>query len=106
MTVAGRARGGEPLAQALFDRAAAGLAEAIERYVTLLGPRLVLLGGGLGAASDLLLPALRDGVREGLTFEREPEIAPARLGADAGVVGAGLLGWSGVGTGAPSGRHG
>lgn len=95
--VAELARAGVAAAVAAFDRAAEALAEALGRYVTLLGPRLIVLGGGLSGAADLLIGAVSDRLRAGLTFEREPELVRAGLGADAGVVGAGMLGWDRVG---------
>jgi glucokinase len=95
--IADRARSGESSAVETFGLAAEALAEALGRYLTLLGPRLIVLGGGLSGAADLLIPAVADHVRAGLTFEREPELVRAGLGADAGVVGAGMLGWDRVG---------
>jgi glucokinase len=95
--VAHLARTGQRAAVDTFGRAAAALAEALGRYLTLLGPRTIVLGGGLSAASDLLIPAITAALRADITFEREPEIVRAGLGADAGVIGAGMLGWDRVG---------
>ncbi len=95
--VADLARGGHQAALDTFARAAAALAEALGRYLTLLGPRRIVLGGGLSAAADLLIPAITAVIRANITFEREPEIVRAGLGADAGVIGAGILGWDRVG---------
>ncbi len=94
--VADLARTGHQAALDTFARAAAALAEALGRYLTLLAPRRIVLGGGLSAASDLLIPAITAVIRSNITFEREPEIVRAGLGADAGVIGAGLLGWDRV----------
>ena len=95
--VAELARSGHQAALDTFARAAAALAEALGRYLTLLGPRLIVLGGGLSAAADLLIPAITAVIRANITFEREPEIVRAGLGADAGVIGAGMLGWDRIG---------
>jgi glucokinase len=97
--VAARARNGEQAALDTFASAANALAEAFGRYLTLLGPRTIVLGGGLSAAADLMIPTIVQAIRAGLTFEREPEIVRAGLGADAGVIGAGMLGWDRVGRG-------
>lgn len=94
--VAALARTGHQLALDTFARAAAALAEALGRYLTLLGPQIVVLGGGLSPACDLLIPAITAVIRANITFEREPKIVPAGLGADAGVVGAGMIGWDRV----------
>ena len=102
--VADLARTGHQAALDTIARAAAALAEALGRYNTLLGPRLVVLGGGLSGAADLLVPGITAVIRANLTFEREPEIVRAGLGADAGVIGAGMLGWDRVGRPETAGR--
>jgi glucokinase len=92
----------------LIDRARAGDGDALERLDTiadLLGaaigsfanefdPEVVVVGGGFGrAAGDLLLePAQRSARREALAPADESlRVVPAELGADAGLVGAGLV---------------
>lgn len=94
--VAELARAGDPYALAAFDLLIAGLAEAMIIYATLLAPQRIVIGGGLAAAADLFLPQVQTAVRQGLTFHRVPEFTTATLGADAGVIGAGLLGWARV----------
>ena len=91
--VADRARSGEPNAQLAFGLVAAALTEALTNYVTLLGPELIVIGGGLSGAADLFLPQLADAMARTMSFQRRPRIVPATLGADAGVIGAGLVGW-------------
>ena len=70
------------------------LGVAIGSLVNILNPELVAIGGGLGvAAFDLLLPAARPAVlREALAPGGERlEIGAAELGAEAGLIGAGLV---------------
>ena len=62
-------------------------------YVTLLGPELIVIGGGLSGAADLFVPQLVDAMARTMSFQRVPRIVTATLGADAGVIGAGLVGW-------------
>lgn len=100
-TVADLARAGDPAARAAFAVAADGLTEALLRYATLLAPELVVVGGGLAGAADLFLPAVQRGLEDGVTFQRVPRLVTARLGPDAGVVGAGLLGWDQYRAGRP-----
>ncbi|HET9646668.1 MAG TPA: ROK family protein [Microlunatus sp.] len=95
--VTAAARSGDAAANEVIAVAAAALGEALGRYLTLLGPRTIVLGGGLSAASDLLIPPTAAAIRAGLAFEREPVLVRAGLGADAGVIGAGMLGWDRVG---------
>jgi glucokinase len=70
------------------------LGVAIGSFVNLFNPELVVIGGGFGlAAFDLLLPSVRPAaVREALAPAGEQlEIRPAELGAEAGLIGAGLV---------------
>ncbi len=85
------------------ERARAKLAEIGERLGAFVGslanvfdPELVIVGGGFGeAAGDLLLgPAQEAARREAITPADETlRIVPAALGGDAGLVGAGLIGF-------------
>ena len=70
------------------------LGVAIGSLVNIFNPQLVAIGGGFGvAAFDLLLPSARPAVvREALAPAGERlEIRPAELGAEAGLIGAGLV---------------
>jgi glucokinase len=94
-------------AEDLVERARAGAAEAVEalarigRYlgagiaslVNVFEPEVVVVGGGFGAAGDLLLAPAREVLaRQGLDPGRDTaRVVPAELGADAGVIGAGLI---------------
>ncbi|GAA4735775.1 ROK family glucokinase [Phytohabitans rumicis] len=88
------ARLGDPAARELFARMGHWLGVGASVLVTLLDLRRIVVGGGLVAASDLYLDQMRETMRRH-TFAHEhrelPSITPARLGAEAGWVGAGLL---------------
>lgn len=92
-TVADRARRGDRHAQAAFALAVEALTEALVICSTLLGPEVVVIGGGLSGAFDLLGPPVAAGMDARMTLQRRARLVPARLGADAGVIGAGLMGW-------------
>ncbi len=94
--VADRARAGDPAAVRAFDLVVRALTEALVGYVGLLGPEVVIIGGGLSGAADLLFPGLDAGLTDRLTFQRRPVLAAATLGSRAGLVGAGLVGWDAV----------
>lgn len=91
--VADLARQGDQAALQAFAVAVAGLAEALAAYVALLGPELVIIGGGLSGAADLIMAELAEALDDRLSFHRRPRLVTATLGSDAGVRGAGLLGW-------------
>ncbi|GAB3622932.1 ROK family protein [Mariniluteicoccus endophyticus] len=89
--LARRARDGEVIARAAFDKAAAALAEAFCALTTLVGPERIVIGGGMAEAYDLLVPTVDRALGE-LPFQRRPHLVRAQLGSNAGLVGAGLIG--------------
>ena len=91
--VAELARQGDQAALQAFAVAIAGLAEALAAYAALLAPEIVVIGGGLSGAADLIMDELGQALDDRLSFHRRPRLVTAALGSDAGVRGAGLLGW-------------
>jgi glucokinase len=93
--VTAAARAGDGDAQAVLDELAYWIALGLANLVNILDPSLIVIGGGLVEAADLLLPEVRarfaDLVMGG---EQRPEvpIMPAALGEVAGAIGAALLG--------------
>jgi glucokinase len=71
------------------------LGVGIASYVNVFNPELVVLGGGFARAGDLLFEPARRYVREhALTPARDlVRIVPAVLGVEAGLIGAGLVGF-------------
>jgi glucokinase len=71
------------------------LGAGIASFVNVFNPELVILGGGFAKAADLLL----DSARETLAIEALPpgrdlvRIVPAQFGAEAGMIGAALVGF-------------
>lgn len=94
--VAALAREGDQAALQALAVAVAGLAEALAAYVALLAPEIVIIGGGLSGAADLIMDDLGQALDDRLSFHRRPRLVTAALGSDAGVRGAGLLGWDHV----------
>ncbi|HEU5483330.1 MAG TPA: ROK family protein [Microlunatus sp.] len=91
--IAELARSGDQAALQAFAVAVAGLAEALAAYAALLAPEVVIIGGGLSGAADLIMDELGQSLDDRLSFHRRPQLVTATLGPDAGVRGAGLLGW-------------
>ncbi len=85
------ARHGDEAAVAVVQDALDGLGHGIRTLLTLLGPEVIVLGGGLFTASDYVLQPVHDWLASHLTFQRMPELRIAALGDEAGRLGAGLL---------------
>ncbi len=87
-------RQGNTAAQDILDNYVKALAVGIGSLVTILRPQIVLLGGGVSAAGDLLYRPLRAMMKDtvfGYDVIGCPEIVPATLGNDAGIIGAAML---------------
>ncbi|SHM31511.1 ROK family protein [Actinacidiphila paucisporea] len=84
---------GDPRAIEVWRDALDALAAGLVTGITLLDPRLLIIGGGLAEAGDTLFGPLRAAVEARVTFQKLPLIVPAALGDTAGCLGAGLLAW-------------
>ncbi|MFF4901061.1 ROK family protein [Streptomyces sp. NPDC001068] len=82
---------GDPNAVRVWEEAVDALADGLVTALTLLDPRVLIIGGGLAEAGDVLFEPLREAVRSRVTFQKPPTIVPAALGDTAGCLGAGLL---------------
>lgn len=88
------AKAGDKTARAVFDAYVRALAHGIISIINVLDPEIIVLGGGVSMAGDFLLNAVREAVKPLIFFKTMPyaRIELARLGADAGIIGAALLG--------------
>jgi glucokinase len=83
------ARSGDPVAQAVIDRAAQATARAVFSLINLYVPDIIVLGGGVMEAHDLFEPAIRTLVeRDTMAPVDRIAIRKAALGGDAGLLGA------------------
>jgi glucokinase len=92
--VAVAVRRGDPLAQRVWADAMADLGAGVATVVNLFNPDVVVLGGGVSRAADLVLPAVRRVVTERAMSMHATavRIEVAALGDDSGIVGAAALG--------------
>ncbi|MFP5336436.1 MAG: ROK family glucokinase [Actinomycetes bacterium] len=82
---------GDAAAVELLADLGAWLGEGIASIVAVLDPAVVVVGGGVSEAGDLLLEPARAAFRRQLTargYRPEARIVPALLGNDAGMIGA------------------
>jgi len=80
------AQDGDAEAHAGAVELAVQIADVIEVIAWIIAPELVVLGGGLEAGSELLIPLIRARLRE--LGAPELELAPTSIGADAPIIGA------------------
>ncbi len=88
--IAAAAREGDALAAHLFEEVGELLGLGVANLVTMLDPDCVVMGGGVMAAADLLLPAVRQAVakRAMPNLARNVRVLEAALGDDVALVGA------------------
>ena len=88
--VAAAARRGDAAARQVLEEIGANLGLGVAGMVSLLNPEVVVLGGGLAGAGNLLLAPLRRAVRKwGQPLaRRQVRIVISGLGEDAGILGA------------------
>jgi glucokinase len=88
------AQGGDEVAVAILATVARRLGEGVASLVNILDPEIVVIGGGVGEAGDVLFGPLREAFLasvEGADVRPEVPIVPAQLGNEAGAIGAALL---------------
>ena len=88
------AKAGDETAKTVFDGYVHGLAVGIINIINMLDPEVIVLGGGVSAAGEFLLDAVREAVKPMVFFKTMPyaRIELAQLGNDAGIIGAAMLG--------------
>lgn len=89
-------RRGDPAAQGVVEQYLRYLADGLANFVNIFQPEVIALGGGVSHErdEDLLIP-LQSMVLDqcfGREADRHPRIVKAKLGNDAGIIGAALLG--------------
>ncbi|MDF1602613.1 ROK family protein [Nocardioides sp. YIM 152315] len=83
--------GRDAVADRVWADAVDALADGLTTVALLLAPELVVIGGGLGQAGDLLLHPLGEALEARARVVPAPELTTAVHGLRAGVVGAGML---------------
>lgn len=93
-TVIDLAKAGDPDCAKLFDDYVYHLAVGLANLINLYDPEVIVLGGGVSKAGDFLLAKVRALMPELVFFRTMPyaKIELARLGNDAGIIGAAMLG--------------
>ncbi len=94
-TVTGAARAGDPLALTILESAVTYLGMGIANIVSILNPEMIVLGGGLFQAGELLLGPVRKEFKRWAQplAAKKVRIVLSALGEDAGLCGAAKLAW-------------
>ncbi len=97
--IANFAQKGDPLCRRLWDEACCCLGIACINIQHAYNPELVLLGGGMADAGDFLLDTVcaHFSANRWHLHDDFPRIELARLGSDAGLIGAAALAWENFG---------
>jgi glucokinase len=86
------ALGGDPTAIAVFDLIGTRLGAALTTFANIFEPEVIVAGGGVMAAGDLLLdPARRELRKRALRPMNEIPVVAAEMGPDAGMIGAAAM---------------
>lgn len=83
-----RAAAGEGDSRTEIERFVSGLSVGIATVVMAIDPDLVVIGGGLSRAGDLLLDPLRRAINDVITVPVRPVVIASELGAESVVLGA------------------
>jgi len=88
--IAASARAGDEIALAAFERAGRALAAGIAATAMLVDIRAAVIGGGVAKSGEVLFDPLRRHLNRyaSLPFTHDLDILPAKLGGDAGLIGA------------------
>lgn len=94
--IANAASAGDELALDIFSETGRLIGVALTSIAHILNPQIAIIGGGISAAGEnLLFQHIRQEFKERtMDIPSEMEIVPAKLGNDAGLVGAAMLAYS------------
>ena len=87
--IARAAQAGDEIAKDIYERAGFTLALLPQISVSAIGPRRIIIAGGVSQAGDLLLDPIRRTLQERVTVMpiEQVEVVASQLGNNAGVIG-------------------
>ena len=85
------AKRGDGEAMAIFNDYVDALGSGIASIINTLDPMAIAIGGGVSGAGEFLLEPVRKNVEKKSFYKEHAAIVKAKLGNDAGIVGAALL---------------
>ncbi len=91
--------GRDPVADRVWDDAVQALSISLTTVTMLLDPAVIVIGGGLAEADQLLLEPLRAGLAARLAWRPPPPIRRSELGGRGALLGAAILAFRALGLG-------
>jgi glucokinase len=87
--IAKAAQEGDEVAKDIYEKAGFYVGIAAANICVSIGPRRIIIGGGVSQAGDLLLEPIRRTLKERVTIMPidQVEVVPSKLGGNAGVIG-------------------
>ena len=87
--IAKAAKSGDEIAKDIYEQAGFSLGIAAANICASVGPRRIIIGGGVAQAGELLLDPIRRTIRERVRIMpvEQVEVVPSQLGDNAGVIG-------------------
>ena len=87
------ARENDPIAVTVFNQFTENISQMIAGLINFLDPEIIVLGGGVSRAGEFLLSPIRKSYPKYVIFSDQPypSVVLAKLGPDAGIIGASLL---------------
>ncbi len=92
------AKAGDAVARTVFVEAGAGLGVGLASLVNIFNPEVIVIGGGVAAAWDLLMPPALDTMKHRAfqAMAARVKVVPAEKGGDAGIYGNAYLAWEAI----------
>ena len=92
---------GDVLARNVLEQAARGLGVGMASLVNIFNPEVIVLGGGVAAAWDILMPVAIDTMkaRSFRAMAERVKVVRAQHGSDAGIYGSAYVAWESIRTG-------
>ncbi len=95
MIVFEHAKSGDTLAVEVLAAAGTGLGAGLATFVNMFNPEIIIIGGGVAAAWDFLIPPALKVMKERAFREMSARVnvVPAKTGDDAGILGSAFIAW-------------
>jgi len=101
------AKKGDAVARTVLEKAGFGLGVGLASLVNMLNPEIIVIGGGVAAAWDILVPPAIEAMKQRAfrQMSARVKVVPAEKANDAGIYGCAYLAWQSISTGRAAFSH-